>query len=114
MHERDHSAAPPADRPRRGACCNIAAAVGLRCDQRRARSAQEVALADALVGFVSGGLGIVTVMACMFFSAISGSSVATVSAIGSFMIPEMAKKKYDPGFSAALAALPQVPEHPTT
>ena len=63
-----------------------------------------VALADALVGFVSGGLGIVTVMACMFFSAISGSSVATVSAIGSFMIPEMAKKKYDPGFSAALAA----------
>lgn len=63
-----------------------------------------VALADALVGFVSGGLGIVTVTACMFFSAISGSSVATVSAIGSFMIPEMAKKKYDPGFSAALTA----------
>jgi C4-dicarboxylate transporter DctM subunit len=63
-----------------------------------------VALADALVGFVSGGLAIVTVVACMFFSAISGSSVATVSAIGSFMIPEMRKKNYDPGFSAALAA----------
>jgi C4-dicarboxylate transporter DctM subunit len=63
-----------------------------------------VALADALVGFVSGGLAIVTVLACMFFSAISGSSVATVSAIGSFMIPEMSKKNYDPGFAAALAA----------
>ncbi len=63
-----------------------------------------VALSEALVGAVAGGLGIVTVLACMFFSAISGSSVATVSAIGSFMIPEMAKKKYDPGFAAALAA----------
>jgi C4-dicarboxylate transporter DctM subunit len=63
-----------------------------------------VALADALVGFICGGLAIVTVVACMFFSAISGSSVATVSAIGSFMIPEMAKKKYDAGFAAALAA----------
>ncbi len=46
----------------------------------------------------------VTVMACMFFSAISGSSVATVSGIGSFMIPEMRKKKYDAGFAAALTA----------
>lgn len=63
-----------------------------------------VAFSDALVGFVSGGLAIVTVLACMFFSAISGSSVATVSAIGSFMIPEMSRKKYDPGFSAALTA----------
>ena len=63
-----------------------------------------VSLADALVGFVSGGLAIVTVTACMFFSAISGSSVATVSAIGSFMIPEMTKKKYEPGFAAALTA----------
>ena len=63
-----------------------------------------VSLADALVGFVSGGLAIVTVTACMFFSAISGSSVATVSAIGSFMIPEMTQKKYDPGFAAALTA----------
>ena len=63
-----------------------------------------VALADAMVGFVSGGLAVVTVVACMFFSALSGSSVATVSAIGSFMIPEMQKKNYDPGFAAALTA----------
>ena len=44
----------------------------------------------------------VTTVACMFFAAISGSAVATTSAIGSFMIPEMEKKKYDRGFSAAL------------
>ncbi len=63
-----------------------------------------VKLADQLVGFITGGLAMVTVMACMFFSAISGSSVATVSGIGAFMIPEMSKKKYDPGFAAALTA----------
>ncbi len=63
-----------------------------------------VRLADSMVGFVTGGLAMVTVMACMFFSAISGSSVATVSGIGSFMIPEMRKKKYDAGFAAALTA----------
>ncbi len=63
-----------------------------------------VKLADSLVGFVTGGLAMVTIMACMFFSAISGSSVATVSGIGSFMIPEMKKKKYDAGFAAALTA----------
>lgn len=63
-----------------------------------------VKLADSLVGFVTGGLAMVTVMACMFYSAISGSAVATVSGIGSFMIPEMKKKKYDAGFAAALTA----------
>lgn len=63
-----------------------------------------VALADSLVGFITGGLAMVTVTACMFFGAISGSGPATVSAIGSFMIPAMTKKKYDEGFAAALTA----------
>ena len=40
-----------------------------------------VALAEALVGFIVGGLAMVTVLACMFFAAISGSGPATVSAI---------------------------------
>jgi len=40
----------------------------------------------------------------MFFAAISGSAVATVSAIGSFMIPAMKEKGYDIGFSAAISA----------
>ncbi len=63
-----------------------------------------VALAEAIVGAVIGGLAMVTVTACMFFAAISGSGPATVSAIGSFMIPAMRDKKYGAGFSAALTA----------
>ncbi|MFA5672370.1 MAG: TRAP transporter large permease subunit, partial [Synergistaceae bacterium] len=43
-----------------------------------------VALAESLVGYIVGGLAMVTVLACMFFAAISGSGPATVSAIGSF------------------------------
>ncbi|MDO5115778.1 MAG: TRAP transporter large permease [Synergistaceae bacterium] len=63
-----------------------------------------VAFAESLVGTVKGGLGMVTVIACMFFAAISGSGPATVSAIGSFMIPAMEKRKYDVGFASALTA----------
>lgn len=63
-----------------------------------------VALADSLVGFITGGLAMVTVTACMFFGAISGSGPATVSAIGSFMIPAMKKKSYGDGFASALTA----------
>lgn len=59
---------------------------------------------DSLIGHVTGGLGIVTVVVCMFFAAISGSAVATVSAVGAFMIPEMVKHGYDKKFSAALTA----------
>jgi C4-dicarboxylate transporter DctM subunit len=40
----------------------------------------------------------------MFFGAVSGSGVATTSAVGGFMIPEMKKRGYDEGFSAALVA----------
>lgn len=60
--------------------------------------------ANLCIGAITGGLGMVTTVACMFFAAISGSAVATTSAIGSFMIPAMKEKKYDVGFSASLAA----------
>ncbi|MDR1508914.1 MAG: TRAP transporter large permease [Synergistaceae bacterium] len=63
-----------------------------------------VIFAESLVGFITGGLAMITVTACMFFAAISGSGPATVSAIGSFMIPQMKEKKYDGAFAAALAA----------
>ncbi len=63
-----------------------------------------VALAESLVGYIVGGLAMVTVLACMFFAAISGSGPATVSAIGSFMIPSMKERKYDGGFAAAITA----------
>lgn len=60
--------------------------------------------ANSLVGFMTGGLAMVTVLACMFFAAISGSGPATVAAIGSFMIPAMQEKKYGGGFASALTA----------
>jgi len=63
-----------------------------------------VTLADALVGWVTGGLSMVTVLACMFFAAISGSGPATVSAIGSFMVPEMKARGYKAPFAAAITA----------
>ncbi|MFK2826450.1 TRAP transporter large permease [Bacillus sp. B190/17] len=60
--------------------------------------------AGSLVGFIMGGLAMVTVLTCMFFAAISGSGPATVAAIGSFMIPAMDKEKYGRGFAAAITA----------
>lgn len=60
--------------------------------------------ADSLVGFITGGLAMVTTLSCMIFAAISGSGPATVSAIGSFMIPAMKRRGYDDGFAAGLAA----------
>ena len=63
-----------------------------------------VNFASSLVGNITGGIGIVTVIACMFFAAISGSSPATVAAIGSMMIPSMVRKGYDPDFAGALTA----------
>jgi len=60
--------------------------------------------AESLVGAVAGGLALVTVLASAFFAAISGSAPATVSAIGSIMIPEMEKRGYDRSFSAAISA----------
>ena len=61
-------------------------------------------VADAFFGRFTGGLALVTVVACMFFAAISGTGSATVAAIGAMVIPEMNRKKYDRGFSAALIA----------
>lgn len=56
------------------------------------------------VGFVTGGLGAVATLASVFFAAISGSAMATVSAIGGMMIPEMKKKNYDVPYSTTLCS----------
>lgn len=61
-------------------------------------------LSNAMIGWVKGGLAMVTTLTSMFFAAISGSGPATVGAIGSFMIPEMKKKNYGTGFGAAITA----------
>jgi C4-dicarboxylate transporter DctM subunit len=58
--------------------------------------------ANALVGFLPGGLAIAGVIACGFFGAISGSTVATVVAIGGFMIPALIENGYDERFSVGV------------
>ena len=63
-----------------------------------------VNLADSFVGTIAGGLALVTTLASAFFAAISGSAPATVSAIGSIMLPEMKKRGYKTSFSTAVAA----------
>ncbi|MDG4674815.1 TRAP transporter large permease [Shinella sp. 838] len=67
-------------------------------------SSRIVGMAAVLVGRVDAGLAYVNVLASMFFAAISGSSPATVAAIGSNLIPEMEKHGYRRDFSAALTS----------
>ena len=61
-----------------------------------------IKVADALVGFLPGGLAMAGVLACGFFGAISGSTVATVVAIGGFMIPALIEHGYEERFSVGL------------
>ncbi|MBR4411592.1 MAG: TRAP transporter large permease [Firmicutes bacterium] len=61
-----------------------------------------VNFASALIDFVNGAIGCVTIIACCFFGALCGSGMATASAIGSMMIPEMKKKGYDPAYAATI------------
>ena len=57
---------------------------------------------NALVGQFRGGLAMTAVLACMFFAAISGSSPATVVAVGTLIIPAMIKNGYGKDFSTGL------------
>lgn len=56
-------------------------------------------------GNITGGLGIVAIIACMIFAAISGTGSATVSAIGMLMIPEMVRAHYDRSYSTCMVAI---------
>ncbi|WP_020678335.1 TRAP transporter large permease [Geopsychrobacter electrodiphilus] len=58
--------------------------------------------ANCLVGFLPGGLAMAGILACGFFGAISGSTVATVVAIGGFMIPALIDNGYDEQFSVGI------------
>ncbi len=64
-----------------------------------------VAVANVIMGNMTGGLGMVTILACMFFGAISGSAPATVSAIGGIMIPQMIRAGYDKYYATGLCAV---------
>ena len=63
-----------------------------------------ITIARQLVGAYRGGFGLVTVVSCMFFAALSGSGPATTAAIGSITVPAMIKEDYKPRFAGAIAA----------
>ena len=63
-----------------------------------------VEFAESLLGWIRGGLTIVSVLAGMFFAAISGSGAATTAAVGATLIPELEKRGYHVDKSAALIA----------
>ncbi len=63
-----------------------------------------VNMANSLVGFIRGGLAMVTVVATMIQSEISGSSVADAAAIGKVVIPAMEKRGYPRALSAAIVS----------
>lgn len=58
----------------------------------------------AWIGHLTGGIAVVTIVACMIFAAISGSSVATVAAIGAIMIPALVESGYDKNYAMGLVA----------
>ncbi|MBT8367172.1 MAG: TRAP transporter large permease subunit, partial [Deltaproteobacteria bacterium] len=61
-------------------------------------------IAQQLVGAYKGGIGLVTVLGCMFFAALSGSGPATTAAIGSITIPAMIRENYSGRFAGAVSA----------
>jgi tripartite ATP-independent transporter DctM subunit len=61
-----------------------------------------IAFASALLGFMRGGLAMVSIGTSMFFAEISGSAVADVSALGSILIPAMKSKGYPKALAAAI------------
>ncbi|WZL74379.1 TRAP transporter large permease [Clostridiaceae bacterium 35-E11] len=63
-----------------------------------------VSFSDALIGHFPSGLAMVSVLACMFFAAITGSAIAATAAIGGLMIPLMVQQGYDAEFAAPLLA----------
>src|SRR5690606_13569888 len=58
--------------------------------------------AQAVIGHVRGGLGYVTVLASMVFSAMSGSAAADAVGVGKMTVAAMRERGYDPNFAAAV------------
>ncbi|MFA1820154.1 TRAP transporter large permease [Virgibacillus oceani] len=61
--------------------------------------------ANSIVGNITGGLGMVTVLTAMFFSAISGSGAATVAALGSILIPAMVRRGFPKSTATSIQAV---------
>lgn len=63
-----------------------------------------VEFAESFLGMIKGGLSIVSVVAGMFFAAVSGSGAATTAAVGATLIPQLKERGYDEDSAAALIA----------
>ncbi|MCF0130367.1 MAG: TRAP transporter large permease [Pseudobutyrivibrio sp.] len=61
-----------------------------------------IALADSLVGWMTGGMAMVNIVASYFFGGISGSASADTASLGSILIPMMVEQGYDDDFSTAV------------
>jgi len=71
----------------------------------RGRMANDlVRLAEALVGWVRGGIGMATIFGCFLFAGTSGSSSADTITIGRIMVPAMSERGYSRSYAASLAA----------
>lgn len=65
-------------------------------------------VANAIIGWIRGSVAVVTVLASALFGAISGSGVATASAIGGITIPAMQREGYPSEFSTAIASISSI------
>lgn len=71
-------------------------------------TAKLIRLAQAMVGWIAGGLGMVNVAVSMLFAGVSGSSTADTAAVGGVLIPQMEKRGYAPNFSVGITAASSV------
>ncbi len=62
-------------------------------------STRLIKVSDALLGWMPGGLGVVTVLVCTVFTAMTGGSAITIVACGGLLLPALIKNKYGEGFS---------------
>ena len=65
-------------------------------------------VSNALIGWIKGSLAVVTVLASALFGAISGSGVATASAVGGTTIPAMKEEGYPSHFAAAISGIASI------
>lgn len=63
-----------------------------------------VEFCESFLGWIRGGLSVVSVLSGMFFAAISGSGAATTAAVGAQLVPELKKRGYEEDSAAALIA----------
>lgn len=61
--------------------------------------------ANSIVGGISGSMSIISLITSTFFSAVSGSSIATTASVGAIMLPELEKRGYKKDYAAALQAV---------